>query len=253
MMKPIAKVNDRRGAEAKHRSATRSMFERIATSYDTLNRLLSVGIDQRWRARAVALAAKAPAGPILDLCAGTMDMTALLMRARPADRVVAVDFSPAMLELGRRKAPSAEVVVADVARLPFESGTFSAVVCAFGVRNLADPIVDLREVPRVLRPGGLFITLELFKPTLRITRAFHRTYAGLVLPVIGGLISGDRDAYRYLARSVGGFLRRDQYECGLLQLGFKRVSGFDLSWGIASIVCASFETRFRFNPTPINK
>ncbi len=238
MSEPIAEVSNRRGAEAKHRNATRGMFERIAKSYDRLNRLLSIGIDQRWRSRAVALAAQAPAGPLLDLCAGTMDMTALLVRARPGDRVVAVDFSPVMLELGRRKATSAEVVEADVTNLPFANGTFSAVVCAFGVRNLADPIADLREVPRVLRPGGLFVTLELFRPTLLAARAFHRAYAGLILPLVGGLISGDRGAYRYLARSMAGFLRRDQYERGLLQLGFENIYGFDLSWGVASIVSA---------------
>ncbi len=235
---PIADVNARRGEELEHDRAARGMFERIAPTYDVLNGILSGGIDRRWRSRAIAEVTRAPAGPTLDLCAGTMDLTAMLVRARPQERIVAVDFSPAMLEAGRRKAPSAEVVVADAKALPFEDDTFAAVVCGFGMRNLGDPALGAREVLRVLRPGGVFVTLELFRPARWATRAFHRAYAQFVLPTVGGLISGDASAYRYLARSMAGFLSREEYERVLAGVGFVGVVGTDLTLGVASVVRA---------------
>jgi ubiquinone/menaquinone biosynthesis methyltransferase len=235
---PIADVHARRGEEGAHGSAARQMFDRIAPTYDTVNHVMSAGIDRGWRARTVAQLAGGLPGPVLDLCAGTMDLTALVAEARPHDRIVAVDFSAAMLERGRSKVPRAETVVGDAAALPFADGEFAAVVCGFGMRNLSDPSVGAREVLRVLRPGGAFVTLELFRPSRLVTRAFHQAYARLVMPALGGWLSGDRGAYEYLARSMAGFLRRREYEGVLANVGFSRVHGFDLTLGVASIVRA---------------
>jgi ubiquinone/menaquinone biosynthesis methyltransferase len=162
-------------------------------------------------------------------------------RARPNERLVAVDFSRGMLDAGRHKAPRAEVVVADATALPFADATFAGVVCGFGIRNLADPPRGACEVRRVLRPGGVFVTLELFRPTRFAPRAFHRAYASLVLPAMGGWLSGDRSAYDYLARSMAGFLTRDEYERLLRGSGFTDVRAFDLTLGVASIVRAQVE------------
>jgi ubiquinone/menaquinone biosynthesis methyltransferase len=236
---PIADVRARGGEEAAHESAARGMFERIAPTYDALNRIMSAGIDRRWRTRAVAEVTRAPAGPVLDLCAGTMDLTAMVAQALPRERIVALDFSPKMLEAGRHKAPNAEVVVGDALALPFADGEFAAVICGFGVRNFADPVKGAREALRVLRPGGVFVTLELFRASRLATRAFHRAYAQVVLPAVGGLVSGDPDAYRYLARSMAGFLTRREYELALEGVGFSSVVGVDLTLGVASIVSAS--------------
>lgn len=235
---PVADVRARAGVEAEHRAANRNMFERIAPTYDLLNRLLSGGADARWRARAVGALPAIGAGAVLDLCAGTMDLSALVARAHPDSRIVALDFSAAMLEAGRRKVPQAEVVVGDASALPFEDATFDAVICGFGMRNLADPARGAREVARVLRPGGAFVTLELFRPANLAARAFHEAYAKVVLPSLGGLVSGDRAAYRYLARSMGSFFTRDEYQDLLRGAGFARVAGADLTLGIASIVRA---------------
>jgi ubiquinone/menaquinone biosynthesis methyltransferase len=235
---PIADLRSRRGDEALHAQGARGMFERIAPTYDVLNRLLSAGVDRQWRGRALAELSQAPPGPVLDLCAGTMDFSAMLVREAPPRRVVAVDFSPAMLEKGRSKAPGAEVIVADAAVLPFADGEMSAVVCGFGMRNLANPVAGAREVLRVLRRDGIFVTLDLFRPTRLSTRAFHRAYARVVLPVLGGWLSGDRAAYAYLARSMAGFLTRQEYERSLSDLGFSDVGGYDLTFGVAAIVRA---------------
>lgn len=233
---PIADLVARRGEEGAHGAAARGMFERIAPTYDVLNKVMSAGIDRRWRDAAIHRLGSAPRGALLDLCAGTMDLAAQLARRWPDRRVVAVDFSPAMLEKGRAKAPTVEVLVADATALPFERDTFAAVVCGFGMRNLADPPRGVREVLRVLRPGGVFVTLELFRPTRLATRAFHAAYARVVLPTLGGWVSGDRDAYRYLSRSMGGFLTRDEYARDLSAAGFTAVTGVDLTLGVASLV-----------------
>ncbi|MDP9037026.1 MAG: ubiquinone/menaquinone biosynthesis methyltransferase [Myxococcota bacterium] len=238
---PIAELRARRGEEVAHADGARGMFDRIAPTYDMLNRLLSAGVDRRWRGKAVAELARAPSGPLLDLCAGTMDLTRLLACARPNQAIVAVDFSRAMLEAGRHKAPHAEVVVADAAALPFGDATFAGVICGFGIRNLADPSRGVREVRRVLRPGGVFVTLELFRATRLATRTFHGAYARMVLPTVGGWLSGDRGAYDYLARSMAGFLSRGEYERLLADAGFSRVNAVDLTLGVASIVRAEVE------------
>jgi ubiquinone/menaquinone biosynthesis methyltransferase len=238
MHAPLADVHARRGAEASHGEANRRMFERIAPTYDTLNRLMSVGIDRRWRAKTIAQIEGAPPGPVLDLCAGTLDLTRVLADARPVDRVVAVDFSAAMLSAGRRKVPRAETFVADATQLPFGDGDFSVVVCGFGMRNLANTAAGAREVLRVLRPGGVFVTLELFRPSRAVTQAIHSAYARVVLPAVGGWVSGDRGAYSYLAGSMAGFLTRQDYEHLLADVGFKAVRGHDLTFGVASIVRA---------------
>jgi ubiquinone/menaquinone biosynthesis methyltransferase len=235
---PIADLHARRNEPDTHHAAARGMFERIAPTYDLLNRTLSVGIDRFWRARAVTEVERGPAGPVLDLCAGTLDLAAAIAKRRPRDRVVAVDFSPSMLALGAHKAPRVETVVADAMHLPFEDGSFAAVVCGFGMRNLADLTLGLREVSRVLAAGGVFVTLELFRPSRIAARALHRVYASALLPAIGGLVSGDTGAYEYLARSMAGFVTRSEYEDALRASGFSLVYGFDLTLGVASIVRA---------------
>jgi ubiquinone/menaquinone biosynthesis methyltransferase len=214
------------------------MFERIAPTYDLLNRLMSAGLDGVWRRRAVAALRGAPAGPSLDLCAGTLDLSVLLGRARPGERLIAADFAEAMLERGRAKVPEAEVVVADAEALPFADATIAAAVCGFGIRNVAHPERAAAELFRVMVPGGVFVTLELFRPTRAPSRLLHRLYSSLVLPAMGGALSGDRAAYGYLVRSVGGFWAREDYERVLEGAGFARVTGEDLTLGAASLVRA---------------
>lgn len=206
-----------------------AMFDRIAPTYDLLNRTMSFGIDQRWRARAVR---SLSAGPYLDLCAGTLDLAALLAKR---GRVVAVDFSAEMLARGKKKAPEVETVVADAAALPLSDGIFGGAICGFGVRNIAKLSTVLGEVLRVLRPGGAFVTLEFFRPVRAATRTFHRAFEKCA-PVLGGALAHDREAYAYLAKSIAHFQTREEYESLLRREGFVNVGGEDLTMGVTSIV-----------------
>ncbi|CAN5925646.1 hypothetical protein BH11MYX4_BH11MYX4_22070 [soil metagenome] len=232
--KPVARLDARKDAP-EHASANRAMFDRIAPTYDVLNKLMSFGIDRRWRARAIAQIGD-PGGAVLDLCAGTMDLSAILEKAFPQERIVACDFSANMLERGQDKVSRTESVVGDAMALPFATGEFGAVICGFGMRNLADLRAGVREARRVLRPGGTFITLELFAPKLLRTRALHSAALKTALPVLGQMIAKDREAYAYLAESMEGFVTREQYEAILREEGFDAVVSEDLTMGVAAIV-----------------
>lgn len=207
-----------------------AMFDRIAPTYDLVNRTMSLGVDQRWRTRAIR--SLRSDGPILDLCAGTLDLAAALSKSH---RVIAVDFSAEMLERGKAKAPDVETVVADAKSLPFEDETFGGAICGFGVRNIRELETALGEVLRVLRPGGAFVTLEFFRPVRAATRTFHRAFEKCA-PILGGAIARDREAYAYLASSIQHFQTREAYESLLRRVGFVNVGGEDLTMGVASIV-----------------
>jgi ubiquinone/menaquinone biosynthesis methyltransferase len=224
-------------AADQHAVAVRRMFDRISPTYDLLNRLLSFGIDQRWRTRALdALSRGLPEGPLLDVCAGTLDLT-LAMRERWSQRgLCSLDFARDMLVAGRKKAPDALVMVGDAMRLPLRSASVAGFICGFGMRNLAEPRVGLAEAHRVLQPSGVIVVLEFFRPIRVPTRIFHALYARGVLPLMGRWVSGDGEAYRYLSRSMQGFMSRPEFEQALRDVGFRDVSGTDLSFGIASIV-----------------
>lgn len=216
------------------------MFDRISPTYDLLNRILSWGIDRRWRARALdVLAERLPDGPLLDSCAGTLDLSAAMAERFPARTLVAADFAGDMLRLGRPKAPAAALALADAMRLPFASNSFAGVVCGFGMRNLGDLRAGVAEAARVLAPGGVLVVLEFFRPTRWVTHAFHAVYARGVLPLVGSLVSRDAEAYGYLARSMRAFVTRAEMEQALRDAGFGDTHGEDLTLGIASIVRGS--------------
>ena len=223
-----------RGTE--HAVAVRSMFDRISPTYDLLNRLMSAGIDKRWRQRAIdRLSVRLPDGPVLDSCAGTLDLAAAI-EARFGDRkVIAADFAREMLVRGRGKVLRAPLVVGDAMHLPLKSGSLAGMTCAFGMRNLASPEQGLREALRLLKPGGVFVVLEFYRPSTFFMKLFHAVYARFVLPGMGTLISRDREAYAYLARSMQGFYSRAEFTTLAHRVGFKEVSSEDLSFGIASL------------------
>ncbi len=216
----------------------RDMFTRIAPTYVLTNRLLTFGIDAAWRRRAVASLGEGAQGTVLDLCAGTLDLTLVLLDAG-ASRVEAVDFSEGMLERGRPRLPPGapvDTTWGDALDLPCASDSFDAAICGFGLRNVVDNARALAEVHRVLRPGSRFAVLEFFRPTTWFARAFHAVFNRVVLPLVGGLLSGDRAAYAYLARSMEAYLERGEFETLALDAGFAHVSSTDLAPPVASLV-----------------
>ncbi len=180
--------------------AVRSMFDRIAPVYDAMNRVMTVGLDRRWRRLAVELVVQ-PGDRVLDACCGTGDLA--LEAERQGGSVVGLDFSGRMLERARRKSQTVEWLQGDLLALPFPDGSFDAATVGFGVRNVADLDLGLRELRRVLRPGGRLAVLEITQPRGRL-KPFFGLWFDRVVPVLGKVIPGGR-AYAYLPASVRRF------------------------------------------------
>jgi demethylmenaquinone methyltransferase/2-methoxy-6-polyprenyl-1,4-benzoquinol methylase len=222
--------------------AIRRMFAGIAPRYDILNLLLSAGRDRYWRRRAVAQAELPPGGLAVDVCTGTADVALQLARQFPsAKSIVGVDFCLPMLRLGADKvarvglADRITLHAASAEALPFADDTFDAATIAFGIRNVTDRRRGLAELSRVLRPGGRGIVLEFATPEGRFFGRLYGFYFHRVLPWIGGLISGNRDAYRYLPASVSGFPSPRELVVLMEEVGFHDVRFRPLSGGIVTL------------------
>ena len=211
------------------------MFDRIAPRYDLLNRVLSAGIDVRWRRRCIdAVSGR----DVLDVCSGTGDLLIEYLRRDPARRGLGVDLSTEMLARGKGKlaarALAGRMAAGDAERLPVRDRAFDAVTVAFGIRNVGDPKAALAEMHRVLRPGGRAAILEFSMPAGTLGGAY-RLYFTRVLPKIGGLVSGDASAYAYLPASVERFARPEQFGALMTAAGFGGVRWERLTGGIAHL------------------
>jgi len=221
--------------------AVREMFTSIAPRYDLLNHVLSCNIDRLWwwrTARQFDSILKRPDARVLDLCCGTGDMTFALRRrgGSKSARITGADFSHAMLERAALKDKGAHLrwIEADALSLPFRDGHFNLVTSAFGFRNLADYDAGLREIARVLAPGGEFGILDFGEPSGLLGHGY-RIYFTKVLPAIGTLISGVRGPYAYLPASVERFPAPDEMLERMRQVGFHDVSWTPYSFGIAGL------------------
>lgn len=216
------------------------MFDRIAPRYDLLNRVLSAGIDVRWRRAAVDLLELPAAARVLDLCTGTADLLIEALTRDGASRGVGVDLSSGMLLRGARKlrdrglGARGGLVGGDVERLPLRDAGFEGALVAFGIRNVADRPLALREARRVLKRGGRLVVLEFSMPRGLLGRAY-RVYFGSVLPLVGRVVSGDASAYTYLPASVAVFPEPPEFGALMEQAGFKDVRWRSLTGGIAHL------------------
>ena len=234
---PLPKGTQPEGARNQQEASrqVREMFTRIAPRYDLLNHLLSAQMDRLWRARAaeeLKPILERPDARVLDLCCGTGDLAFALQRKAKA-RILGADFSHPMLVRAREKALAANDVApipfleADALRLPFSEGSFDLVTSAFGFRNLANYADGLKEIFRVLKPGGTLGILEFAEPAPGLLGDAYRFYTRTVLPKIGGWISGDTAAYAYLPKSVARFFRPEEFASLLKEVGYGHV-GFQL-------------------------
>ncbi len=213
------------------------MFDAIAPRYDLMNRLLTFGLDVRWRRRTVAALGLAPGKTVLDLACGTGDLCNELAAAQLFP--VGVDFSAGMLKAARTSAP---LVCADAQRLPARDASFDGAVCGFALRNLDNLPAFFAELSRCLKPGGRVALLEVAIPSNRLLRLGHSVYFGQVVPKIGAWLS-DKDAYRYLPASVAYLPQPDELAALLSATGFDVITRTLLSGGVAQLVTAELSAQ----------
>lgn len=220
------------------------MFDTISGDYDGLNRVISFGIDIKWRKKVVNMVAKSNPETILDIATGTGDL-AINLAETNATKIVGLDISSGMLAIGKEKVKKKgldskiDLVLGDSENMPFEDNTFDAITVAFGVRNFETLENGLKEILRVLKPGGTFVILETSVPTKTPYKQGYSFYTKNILPLIGKVFSKDRSAYRYLSESASVFPYGEALNNILRKIGFINVEDFPQTFGVATIYKSS--------------
>ena len=236
MAKIVTPYNDQ---DRTKKEQVEQMFDNIAPTYDFLNHFLSAGIDRRWRRRAVDYLAAIFPKTILDLATGTGDFAVEALRLKPT-RVIGGDISDLMMNVGREKAKKLNVTEilefqrVDSENMPFADNKFDAITVGFGVRNFENLEKGLREMHRVLRPGGRVAILEVSQPTRFPMRALYSIYFHYILPLVGRIFSSDVRAYTYLPESVSAFPQGDDFVAILNRVGFSHTRYQPLTFGICA-------------------
>ena len=201
------------------------MFARISARYDLMNRLMTGGRDIAWRREVIRLADLSPNARLLDVATGTGDILIEALKQHPTALAIGSDFTFEMMTRGKTKVGAQAIRwnTADALRLPFPDNTFDAVTSGFGVRNFIDREQAFREQRRVLKPGGRVICLEISKPPKNLLRPFFLFFFNKIVPLVGGLISGQRDAYTYLPQSVNEFLTPEELKAIMERAGLREV------------------------------
>ncbi len=220
------------------------MFDHIALRYDFLNHFMSLGIDRVWRRKALRYLADLRPDALLDVAAGTADLSILAGKTLAVERIVGVDISKEMLQIGREKVAKAglsekiSLQLADSEALPFQTASFDAVTAAFGVRNFEHLEEGLKEMCRVLRPGGRAVILEFSSPTLFPVKQLYHFYFRYITPALGKWIARSEEAYAYLPESVKAFPQGEQMKKILINAGFQKALCKPLTFGICTVYCA---------------
>lgn len=229
-------------SDGSKREQVEQMFDAISPKYDLLNRLFSLGIDQGWRRKVIRMVGEEPVGSLLDVATGTADLA--IMAASKARHVMGIDISEGMLKHGRTKVDQRGLTQritlqqADSTELPFADATFDAITVAFGVRNFEDLSKGLREMIRVLKPGGRIFILEFSKPQRAPMKQLFRFYFHTIMPFVGRIVSKDNSAYTYLPQSVDAFPEGARFLQLLNEAGAQGPTAIPLTGGIATIYAA---------------
>ncbi len=220
------------------------MFDTISKDYDGLNRVISFGIDIKWRKKVVEIVKQTNPETILDIATGTADLAINLAETK-ATKIVGLDISSGMLEIGKEKIKKKaldfkiEMLLADSENMPFQDNSFDAITVAFGIRNFESLKNGLKEIYRVLKPNGTFVILETSVPTKTPFKQGYKLYSQYILPVIGNLFSKDKNAYRYLSESASVFPYGEALNNILREIGFIDVTDFPQTFGVATIYKSS--------------
>jgi demethylmenaquinone methyltransferase/2-methoxy-6-polyprenyl-1,4-benzoquinol methylase len=220
------------------------MFDTISENYDGLNRVISLGIDVKWRKEVVQIVGKNNPKQILDIATGTGDLAIMMAELNP-DRIVGLDISSGMLEVGKQKITEAklsnkiEMIVGDSEEMPFKDNTFDAITVSFGVRNFANLHKGITEIARVLKPTGVLVILETSNPTKFPFKQGYKLYTNFFLPIVGKLFSKDKVAYSYLSESANSFPFGTAFNNILQKNGFKHTKAKPVTFGVATIYTAS--------------
>lgn len=238
------KVKPYKNSDLGKKEQVTTMFNTISKEYDGLNRVISFGIDVKWRKKVVALVNAQSPKLVLDIATGTGDL-AINLAETNAEKIIGLDISPGMLEVGREKISkkglnsTIEMVIGDSENLPFEDNTFDAITVAFGVRNFENLNKGLSEILRVLKPQGIFVILETSVPTKTPFKQGYQIYTKNVLPMIGKLFSKDKVAYSYLSESASVFPYGEELNNILRKIGFINAEALPQTFGVATIYKAS--------------
>lgn len=220
------------------------MFDKVSSNYDFLNRLLTFGIDQKWRKLVVKTVARRKPETILDIATGTGDFAIMLAKLKPK-KIIGLDLSQGMLDIGVRKIAKKnlsnliDMVQGDSENLPFDDNSFDAITVGFGVRNFENLDNGLLEIKRVLKPNGIFIVLETSQPDGFIMKPLFKFYSKYIIPTVGKLFSKDKSAYDYLPESAANFPYGKKFNNILQKNGFNTIANKPLTFGIASMYTAT--------------
>lgn len=237
-------VNPYKNSERSKREQVEQMFDTISGEYDGLNRVISFGIDIKWRKKVVKMVAATQPQRILDVATGTGDLAINLAETK-AEKIIGLDISAGMLKVGKEKITAKnldqtiEMIQGDSENLPFEDNYFDAITVAFGIRNFETLEKGLAEILRVLKPGGIFVILETSVPTKTPFKQGYGIYTKTLLPLIGRVFSKDREAYAYLSESASVFPYGEKLNNILRKTGFIHVKDHPQTMGVATIYSAS--------------
>jgi demethylmenaquinone methyltransferase/2-methoxy-6-polyprenyl-1,4-benzoquinol methylase len=240
----LTKVKPYKNSDLGKKEQVTKMFDTISKDYDGLNRVISFGIDVKWRRKVVKIVKETHPKTILDIATGTGDLAIKLAQTNGA-KIIGLDISNGMLEIGKQKIKkkqledTIELILGDSENMPFPDNSFDAITVAFGVRNFETLEKGLAEILRVLKPNGIFVILETSVPIKTPFKQGYYVYTKYILPIIGKLFSKDRSAYKYLCESASVFPYGETLNNILRQIGFINVEDFPQTFGVATIYTSS--------------